>query len=135
VLEGEVGLVLAVSGQVDLAVLADDPAVAVDQDGGVEAVGLAVLPAELRVAEVDGISRSKNRSTSAWSSMYQRGKKVVSASSGNTTRLAPRSPARRSSAIRRSTTTLRGSSRGMGPSWAAATIGVRFMVVSPLEGV
>ena len=36
-----------------------------------------------------GISRSKNASISAWSSIHQRGKKVVSASSGKTTRSQP----------------------------------------------
>ena len=34
-----------------------------------------------------GISRSKKLSISSWSVIHQRGKKVVSASSGNTTRL------------------------------------------------
>ena len=34
-----------------------------------------------------GISRSKKRSISAWSVIHQRGKNVVSASSGKTTKL------------------------------------------------
>ncbi len=46
-----------------------------------------------------GISRSKKLSSSASSSMYQRGKKVVKASSGNTTRSQPRLFAWRSSSM------------------------------------
>ena len=37
----------------------------------------------------DGISRSKNESISAWSVIHQRGKNVVSVSSGNTTSSQP----------------------------------------------
>ena len=54
VLELALGLVLGVAGQVDLAILADDRARIVDQDGRVEAAGFPALPCKLRVAEVKG---------------------------------------------------------------------------------
>ena len=68
-----------------------------------------------------GICASKYLSTSAWSSIHQRGKKVVSASSGKTTNLEPRESASFSISTSRLTTLLRLSARWMGPSWAAAT--------------
>src|SRR3979490_1097993 len=68
-----------------------------------------------------GIGASKYLSTSAWSSIHQRGKKVVSASSGNTTNFEPRESASFSISTRRATTLLRLSARWMGPSWAAET--------------
>ena len=95
-LEGALRIELDMAGQMHLAVLADDLSVAVDQDRGVEvmAVGgelgiterqadaiFAAFSNSGRVAAF-GISRSNQASTSAWSVMYQRGKNVVSASSG-----------------------------------------------------
>src|SRR3546814_10537543 len=76
-----------------------------------------------------GISVSDQRSSSASDLMDQRGKKVVSASSGNTTRPQPRAFARRSSATSRSTTCARVSSLAMGPSWAAPTVTMRWLTV------
>ena len=49
--------------------------------------------------------------------MTQRGKNVVSASSGNTTSVAPAWCAARSIAISRSTTCVRVSARATGPIW------------------
>src|ERR1700730_8361240 len=54
--------------------------------------------------------------------MYQRGKKVVSAISGNTTSSAPCALARCISAMSRSTTAARFSSRAIGPSCAHAIV-------------
>ena len=54
--------------------------------------------------------------------MTQRGKKVVSANSGNTTSVAPASFAVCSIAISRSTTCERVSARAIGPICAAATV-------------
>ena len=68
-----------------------------------------------------GICASKYLSTSSWSSIHQRGKKVVSASSGNTTNFEPRESASFSISTSRLTTLWRLSARLMGPSWAAAT--------------
>src|SRR5687767_11009280 len=68
------------------------------------------------------MSRSKNASTSAWSSIHQRGKKVVRASSGKTTRSQPRAFASCRCASSRLTTALRGSVRAIGPSCAAPTV-------------
>ena len=68
-----------------------------------------------------GICASKYLSTSSWSSIHQRGKKVVSASSGNTTNFEPRESASFSISTSRLTTLLRLSARWMGPSWAAET--------------
>ena len=104
VLERPLGIELGMAGQVHLAVLADDLAVAVDQDRGVVVVpvggqlGVAEIEADLvlrppsRTAAGSRRSASRARtiaSTSAWSVMYQRGKKVVSASSVNTTKFTP----------------------------------------------
>ena len=50
VLERRLGLVVGMAGQVDLAVLADDPGLAVHQDGGVE---LAPFRGQLGVAQVE----------------------------------------------------------------------------------
>src|SRR5687768_1990034 len=58
-------------------------------------------------------------STSAWS-IHQRGKNVVSASSGNTTNFAPMACASRSSVVILATATVRESALWSGPSWAAA---------------
>ncbi len=77
-----------------------------------------------------GIVVSKKTSASDGSSNTHRGKKVVSAASGYTTRLAPKLCALCSSAIRRSTTASRGSERAIGPSCAAATRTVRDIVGS-----
>src|SRR4051812_38751562 len=59
------------------------------------------------------------------SATNQRGKNVVNASSGNTTRSQRRSAASVSSASSRSTTSLRVSARSIGPSWAAPTVSRR----------
>src|SRR5688572_15389797 len=69
-----------------------------------------------------GISRSKNASISAWSSIHHRGKNVVSASSGKTTRSQPRALAWCRCARRRFTTAPRESARAIGPSCAAPTV-------------
>ena len=69
-----------------------------------------------------GISCSKKPSTSAWSGMYQRGKNVVSASSGKTTRSQPWALASRINAISRATTSVLVSALAIGPSWPAATL-------------
>src|SRR5688500_5688228 len=61
-------------------------------------------------------------SMSACSSIHQRGKKVVRASSGKTTRSQPRALASCRCASRRLTTALRGSARAIGPSCAAPTV-------------
>src|SRR5512146_2238838 len=74
-----------------------------------------------------GIARSKNASTSACCLKYQRGKNVVSASSGYTTRSQPWRFASRISASMRATTCARVSLRAMGPSWAAPTVTMRAM--------
>src|SRR6185312_5835658 len=80
-----------------------------------------------------GIWASKYLSTSAWSSIHQRGKKVVSASSGNTTNFEPRESASFSISIMRFTTLARLSARWMGPSWADETFRRRDTSRSPLE--
>src|SRR5215207_7250558 len=59
------------------------------------------------------------------SATNHRGKNVVSASSGNTTRSQRRSAASVSSPSIRSTTSLRVSARSIGPSWAAPTVSRR----------
>src|SRR6185312_2505401 len=74
-----------------------------------------------------GIWASKYLSTSAWSSIHQRGKKVVSASSGNTTNFEPRESASFSISTMRFTTLARLSARWMGPSWADETFRRRDM--------
>src|SRR5471032_1790340 len=79
----------------------------------------------------EGISCSKKESTSAWSGMNQRGKNVVSVSSGNTTRSQPMRLASRSSAIMRSTTSRRVWLRWMGPIWAAPTVKIRVILDPP----
>src|SRR5688572_20455052 len=61
--------------------------------------------------------------------MYQRGKNVVSASSGKATRSQPRAFASPSSSSSRFTTAARGSSRPTGPSWAAPTVTRRAIVL------
>src|SRR5262245_26970141 len=72
---------------------------------------------------LEGICFSKNlSSTSRWSSIHQRGKKVVNASSGNTTNFAPMACASRSSLVNLDTATLRESALCSGPSWAAAIL-------------
>ena len=53
VLEWDARAVIGVAGQIDLAVLADDPAVRADQDRGVVAVPRAAFFCELGVAEVE----------------------------------------------------------------------------------
>ena len=53
--------------------------------------------------------------------MYQRGKKVVSASSVNTTKFTPCACAWSSRSHRRFTTAWRDSAFWIGPDWAAAT--------------
>ena len=63
-----------------------------------------------------GISRSKKLLISASSSIHQRGKKLVSANSGKTTRSLPRALASRINASSRETTCCRDSSRAIGPS-------------------
>src|SRR5690606_24299557 len=69
---------------------------------------------------------------SSGSSIGQRGKKVVRASSGKTTSFAPWAAAFSSSAIRRSRVWARVSARWMGPVCAPATRRIRlFKVVSP----
>ena len=90
---------LVMAGEMHLAVLADDAARCVDQDGGVVAVDRPVGLGELGIAEAEAdaeprrlveqgalsaapASRARKASISAWSSMNQRGKKVVRASSG-----------------------------------------------------
>jgi hypothetical protein len=60
--------------------------------------------------------------------MYQRGKKVVSASSGKTIRSQSVSTALSSSAIMRATTASRLSARWIGPIWAAATRTLRMIL-------
>jgi hypothetical protein len=86
---------VGMTGQMHLAVLANDPPRLVDKDGGVEAPLAAAGAFELgsRAASSNsmrvsgpGISCSKNESSSSSSSIGQRGKKVVSASSGNAMR-------------------------------------------------
>ena len=67
-----------------------------------------------------GISRSKKLSSSASSSISQRGKKVVSASSVKTTSSAPLPFASRISSISRPTASLRVSDLAIGPIWADA---------------
>ena len=52
-LERPLGLVLGMAGQMDLAVLGDDAAVALDQDRGVEAANAALLAGELGIAETE----------------------------------------------------------------------------------
>ena len=82
-----------------------------------------------------GISRSKNASISACSSMYQRGKKVVSASSGNTTRSQPwrvRLAQQREQALDHAARAL--SLRAIGPSCAAPTVTMRVMAVGCSSG-
>ena len=70
----------------------------------------------------DGISCSKKLSISAWSVIHQRGKNVVSVSSGNTTTSQPmRLPSRRW-ATSRSTTSRREWLRWIGPICAAPTV-------------
>src|SRR5215471_611231 len=71
---------------------------------------------------LEGISRSKKLSISAWSVIHQRGKKVVSVSSGNTTSSQPLRWASRSWAIMRSTTSCRVWLRWIGPICAAPTV-------------
>ena len=66
-----------------------------------------------------GISRSKKLSISASSSIHQRGKKVVSASSGKTTMSQPRALASRISSSSRDTTCWRNSLRAIGPNLGA----------------
>src|SRR5471030_2332437 len=83
----------------------------------------------------DGISCSKKESTSAWSGMNQRGKNVVSVSSGNTTRSQPMRLASRSSAIMRSTTSRRVWLRWMGPIWAAPTVKIRVILDPPAASI
>src|SRR3977135_4128562 len=68
-----------------------------------------------------GICASKYLSISSWLSIHQRGKKVVSASSGKTTNLEPRESASFSISTSRLTTLLRLAARWMGPSGAAET--------------
>ena len=80
-----------------------------------------------------GISVSKYASISACDSRYQRGKKVVSASSGKTTSSAPCPLASRSNAKRRATAHSRLLLRAMGPSCAAAMVsgrGTRRIILS-----
>ena len=74
-----------------------------------------------------GIARSKYLSISAWLSMYQRGKKVVSASSGKTMSVAPASAALRIRTSSRSTASFRVCSKRIGPSWPPATRKIRDM--------
>src|SRR5471030_2600801 len=80
----------------------------------------------------DGISCSKKESTSAWSGMNQRGKNVVSVSSGNTTRSQPMRLASRNSAIMRSTTSRLEWLRWIGPICAAPTVRMRAIKPSVL---
>src|SRR5277367_3284399 len=77
---------------------------------------------------LDGISCSKNESTSAWSVIHQRGKNVESVSSGNTTSSQPMRLASRRWAISRSTTSRRVSLRWMGPICAAPTVRKRVII-------
>src|SRR6266567_606947 len=62
---------------------------------------------------------------SSWSVIHQRGKNVVSASSGKTTNRAPLPCASRNSAVSRLTTIARLSARWIGPSWATAARSLR----------
>jgi len=79
----------------------------------------------------DGMLFSKYRaSTSAWSSIHQRGKKVLSASSGNTTNFAPMACASCSSFFSLETAAARESALWSGPSWAAAIL--RFLAIDEL---
>src|SRR5260370_41466311 len=80
---------------------------------------------------LDGISRSKNESTSAWSVIHQRGKNVVRVSSGNTTSSQPMRLASRRWAISRSTTSRRVWLRWMGPICAAPTVRKRVIITFP----
>ena len=57
-LERPLGLVLGMARQMDLAVLADDLAVALDQDRGVEAPDPPVLVGELGVAQAEAHRRA-----------------------------------------------------------------------------
>ncbi|MNT39751.1 hypothetical protein D3C72_1760230 [compost metagenome] len=57
-LEGGVDLVVRVPGQVDLAVLADDPGAAVHQDGGVE---LAAFRRQFGIAQVEADAQFARR--------------------------------------------------------------------------
>src|SRR5262249_28240880 len=100
-LEWAPGLVLAGAGEVGLGIVAHDAAPGFDQDPCMEATELVSLPLDLGKAEKPmpsrwaslkcgavtalGISHSKKLSISRWSGIHQRGKKVVSASSGKTT--------------------------------------------------
>src|SRR5881396_1767808 len=69
----------------------------------------------------DGMLFSKNfASTSAWSSIHQRGKNVVKASSGKTTNFAPIACASRRRLTSRLVAAARVSARLSGPSCAAA---------------
>src|SRR5436305_552457 len=78
---------------------------------------------------LEGISRSKKESISAWSVIHQRGKKVVKVSSGNTTSSQPIRLASRRCATRRSTTSRRVCLRWMGPICAAPTISMTILVL------
>ena len=80
---------------------------------------------------LDGISRSKKESISAWSVIHQRGKNVVSVSSGNTTSSQPMRLASRRCAISRSTTSRRVWLRWMGPICAAPTVTKRVIITFP----
>ena len=88
---------------------------------------LALAASNSGAVSADGISRSKKLSSSAGSVMYQRGKNVVSASSGKTTRSQPLPAASSSRASMRRITSARESARWMGPSWAAARVRMRLM--------
>ena len=132
-------LMLGMARQMDLAVLAGDPPAPVDQDRAVE---MPAFRGELGVAQIEGDAefgrcleqRAGNRARHlglevridlGLRSRYQRGKKVVSASSGKTTSSAPRPVASRSNAKRRATACSRLSLRAMGPSCAAAMVSGR----------
>src|SRR5690349_2379744 len=78
-----------------------------------------------------GIWASKYLSTSAWSSIHHRGKKVVSASSGNSTNFEPRESGSFSISTSRLTTPWRLSARWIGPSWEADTFKRRDTAATP----
>src|SRR5215813_6500725 len=82
-----------------------------------------------------GISRSKKESISAWSVIHQRGKNVVSVSSGNTTSSQPMRFASRKWATMRSTTSWRVWLRWIGPICAAPTVKNLLMATPPARSI
>src|SRR6516164_787616 len=82
-----------------------------------------------------GISRSKKESISAWSVIHQRGKNVVSVSSGNTTSSQPMRFASLRCATMRSTTSLRVWLRWIGPICAAPTVRNLLMAIPPARSI